>query len=99
MLNLERVYKIKGDILFKFAKASKHFLRVPPAIAIDWDIYQKYKSSIRYVQVFEEEEKIYYTARVEDFKVFGFWLDRGHGRQVALPLEYWKKTNTEEVGR
>ena len=37
--DLNRVYSLKGNVLFKTARESIHFLRKPPAIAIDLEIF------------------------------------------------------------
>jgi len=37
-----------------------------------------------------------YEAGVELFQRHGFAFDRGHGRQVALPLQFWRVTRAGE---
>jgi hypothetical protein len=85
-------YKIinEGLILFKRCSKSKHFMRVPPCIAIDEDIFNEaIEEDVKYIQIFEREEKTYYSATAEKFKKKAIFIDRGHGRQLALPLDYW----------
>ena len=95
--NLEKVYRIKDDVLFKSARASVHFLKVPPAIAIDLFIFNNARSKVKYVQVFEKEKGIFYTARVLDFVSYGFVINRGFGEQIALPMKYWEKSYIPDI--
>lgn len=97
MKDLNRVYSLKGNVLFKTARESIHFLRKPPAIAIDLEIFNSKKDLIEYVQVYEKENGFYYTARKIDFIKFGIYLDRGYGRQIALPLKYWDKSKIPDI--
>jgi hypothetical protein len=91
------VYSLKGNVLFKTARESIHFLRKPPAIAIDLEIFNSKKDLIEYVQVYEKEGGFYYTARKIDFIKFGIYLDRGYGKQIALPLKYWDKSKIPDI--
>lgn len=96
-MNLENVYKIKDNILFKSACESIHFLRKPPAIAVDLEIFNKNKNIVSYVQIYEREKGVYYTARIEDFEKYGFIFDRGYGKQIALLIEYWEKSYIPDI--
>jgi len=95
--DLNKVYSLRDNILFKTARESIHFLRKPPAIAIDLKIFNTYKEFIEYVQVYEKESGFYYTARKIDFIEFGFCIDRGHGKQIALQLKYWDKSRIPDI--
>jgi hypothetical protein len=87
-----------GDILFKRCSKSKHFLTTPPGIAIDEDIFNEaVEEGIKYLQIFEREEKMYHSTTVEQFKKKNIFVDRGHGQQLALPLNYWITSKSKEI--
>lgn len=95
--DLKKVYTIKDDVLFKSARASIHFLKIPPAIAIDLYIFNEARTKVRYVQVFEKENGIFYTATIKDFINYGFVINRGFGEQIALPMKYWEKSHIPDI--
>jgi hypothetical protein len=89
-----------GVTLFKRCSKLKHFMRTPPAIAIDEGIFNEaVEEGIKFIQIFEREEKTYYSATVEQFKKKSLSIDRGHGRQLALPLNYWITSKSKEIPR
>jgi hypothetical protein len=87
-----------GVTLFKRCIKSKHFLKVPEAIAVDEKTLNKaVEEGTKYVQIFEKEEKVYYSATVEQFRKKAISIDRGYGRQLALPLDYWITSKSKEI--
>lgn len=97
---LWKVYSLSGGVLIKNSTASKHFLRVPPAIAVDAEIFREaVEQGAEYVQVFEKESGLYYTATVEQFLKRGFKVNRGYGEQIALLLREWHRSETPEIPR
>jgi hypothetical protein len=87
-----------GDILFKRCSRSKHFMRVPPGIAIDEQIFNEaVEEGVKFIQVFEREEKAYYSVTIEQFQKKSLFIDRGHGQQLALPLNYWITSKSKEI--
>lgn len=94
------VYSLDGVTLRKEATASKHFLRIPPAIAVDREIFEEaVEQGAEYVQVYEKESGLYYTATVEQFQKRGFHVNRGYGAQVALLLKEWNRSENPEIPR
>lgn len=97
---LWEVYRFKDGILKKDAIASRHFLRVPPAIAVDAEIFREaVEQGAEFVQVFEKESELYYTTSVEQFLKRGFKVNRGYGEQIALLLREWHRSETPEIPR
>lgn len=92
---LIRVYQLKGDTLFKKIIGSKYFLRKPFAIAIYFKILQKYSPRIKYIQVYEIEDRVYYTITKEELYEKGFLIDRGHGLQIAIQIQCWRRTKDD----
>jgi hypothetical protein len=97
MQKLDKVYSVKDGVLFKSVRESIHFLRKPPAICIDLRIFQRNQARIKYIQVYEKEKGIYYTARIIDFVEKGFIINRGYGDQIALLIQYWKKSYIPDI--
>lgn len=80
-----------GDIFRKRVKASKHFLRKPPAIAFDKisiDIAKEYGATK--IRVLDIEDDVIYSATMWDLENKGFDIDRGHGKQIAMLKSEWK---------
>ena len=80
------VNRSRGQMLFK-----------PPAIAFDAaDVYAAKAHGIVRIVVFEESERKQYSTTLATLLTKAIELDRGHGRQVALPLRYWTITSDDD---
>ncbi len=90
-------YRLKrlpgGELAFtKTVKASRHFLRRPPAIALDKKALDwAEREGVSVVCVTDTETQTTYRATLALLREKGFSLDRGFGKQVALPLSRWSK--------
>ena len=82
---------VKEHELVKKVQQSKHLLRSPRGWAID-----AYALSIARtlgavgVRVEDSETGKTYRADLATIDAHGWTFDRGHGRQIALPLHYWQ---------
>lgn len=86
---------VSGDTFAKRVSASRHFLRTPKAIALDLDsLAQAEQAGARRVAVEDTESGIIYRASIDYIRQAGFEIDRGFGRQIALPLNGWIKTGS-----
>jgi len=84
------VANLQGRVLRKRVRGSKHRLRVPPAWAVDEEILrQAEQDGARTVEVEDAETGIIYTAPLQEFWAKGIEIDRGFGRQLALPMGLW----------
>lgn len=91
-VNNKVVGQVIGDKFTKKIKGSKHFLRVPPAISFDMQsLKDAYKGGATSVAVLDTETGDSYFASLLDVYALGTMIDRGYGKQIFLPLEYWKK--------
>jgi hypothetical protein len=75
---------------YKIVKISKHFLRTPPAIAIDEEVFSKtivYRCNT--IVILEREAEEIYEVPVSVFSEHCFGINRGYGTQLALPLKWW----------
>lgn len=87
-----------GVTLFKRCTRSKHFMRTPPAIAFDEEIFNEaVKEGVKFVQVYEREQKTYYSVTIEQFQKKAISINRGFGQQLALPLGYWVISKNKEI--
>lgn len=85
------VASLRGGVLSKRVRASIHMLRKPQGWAMDSAILEAAKrDGVRQVEVFDLETDTRYTAPISAFERHGLTIDRGHGRQVVLPLAYWQ---------
>lgn len=94
---VEKTYKLENGIFWKAVKKSKHFLRVPEAIGIDKILFDNYEPNINYIQVFEDEDCLWYTISKEDFLKNCWRNDRGFGEQYFVALRDWEKAKTREI--
>lgn len=100
VIDLWKIYKVKGKILYKSLSGSGHTLTTPPGFAVDYGIFLEARDKgCRFVQFYDREVEIFYTAKIEDFLSKGFRFNRGFGEQVGLSLSKWIKTNTSKISR
>ena len=79
-----------GGVFRKRVKATKHQLRYPPAWALDSrSLEDAERAGAHRVEIHDLDSGQTYTATISLIRQFGFVLDRGHGRQIALPLPLW----------
>ena len=85
------VGEVQGNVLRKCVRRSVHFLRQPPEIA--WDtcaLEQAEDLGATRTEVLDTESGYIYTAPLNAFWQDGVRLNRGHGPQIALPLDKWQ---------
>ena len=76
--------------LVKQVVGSRHMLRRPPAWAVDEGVLQEAQAAgAELVVVRDSESGAVYHAPLARFIAEAFLLDRGCGRQFALPLARW----------
>lgn len=81
---------VRDGTFHKRLVGSKHFLRRPPAIALDLQsLHDAAAAGATRVRIFDIEGDAYYNALVTTILRKGFAFDRGHGVQIALPLAQW----------
>lgn len=86
-------------VLRKRVYGSKHFLQVPPAIAIDAGLYDKYREKFDVIEVTDLETQRVYRVSASRFDRGRIVIDRGFGRQYALPLSVWVRDDNAVVGQ
>jgi hypothetical protein len=89
---IAHVEPIEGSLtLTKEVRGSRHFLRKPPAIAFDAaGIDQAEALGAVRIVVDDLETGRRYSSSMETFRRLALDIDRGHGRQLALPLPFWQ---------
>lgn len=79
---------VRGRTFCKSIQGSKHLLRRPPALAFDVSsLDAAERAGAVDVAVTDGETGRIYRASIADIRRYGFTLTRGHGYQVALPLD------------
>mgnify|MGYP001484125170 CR=1 FL=1 len=87
------VGSVRGETFRKVVLASKHFLRQPPAIAVNLDALEAAeRAGALRIEVYERESGVTFGTSIAHFKEASFSLDRGFGLQIALPLEGWTRS-------
>lgn len=88
----KRVGRVVGDTFKKRLRASRHFLRTPEAICFDTStLLDAQRAGAMWAEVTDAESGRVYRASIHQILRRGFTLDRGHGIQVALPLDRWTR--------
>ena len=87
---------IEDGILKKRVQASKHMLRIPRGWAWDKDILEEaVAEGIGKTEIFDTEEDVTFTSKIQDILEKGQEINRGHGLQVVLPISGWNKKTKE----
>lgn len=86
------VAKLVGGEVVKSVRGSKHFLRKPHAIAFDEQVIREADTlQATGFRVIDLETGEVYHAQMEEFVKGALVVDRGYGRQHALPLHKWHR--------
>ena len=80
-----------------FYVLAKHQLRHPPAYAIDKEHIDKLAQQSGWgVELVTVKGEVW-VAPLGQFLLNGINLDRGEGKQVALPLQYWTRQDGRQM--
>lgn len=88
-VNGKPVARIENRSYIKTVSGSRHFLRVPPAIAFDADTWDAYRHLFDSVQVTDRDTLAIRSLTADQFDSKRFEIDRGFGRQYAVVLDAW----------
>ncbi len=88
-------YRLEGGVLSKVAQGSVHQLRRPPAWAIQQEVWVVHEKAIAELQVTDAETGKVYRTSAENFRRYARLINRGHGYQFALALQFWNTTPEE----
>ena len=92
--------EVREDIFHKSVNGSKHFLRVPKAIANDIKVLNEAeKAGAKWVQILDKETDQTYKATIAHIRESGFPINRGWGKQIALPMNGWIQSGQAIQGR
>jgi hypothetical protein len=84
--------EVRGRTFHKRVHSSRHFLTRPPAIAFDvGSLRQAENAGASQVDVFDEDTGKHWRAALTVIWEHGREFDRGHGRQIYLPLDLWNQ--------
>ena len=87
------VGRVSGGVFRKRVRGSRHMLRNPRAWALDTQsLLDAERLGARVVAITDTETGRTFSASVALIRWRGFTFDRGHGRQIALPLGFWTVT-------
>lgn len=81
--------------LTKRVQTGVHQLQKPPAWCVDSGHLSQLKQIGGIGVLLVDEYGVQHRARLELFDRFGIQLDRGHGKQTALPLGHWRTTDPD----
>lgn len=85
--NQKIVGDVRGETFYKNLVGSKHFLRIPRAIAFDVSsLDDAERVGAHFVEIRDVESGRVYRASIAKIRAKGFRVARGHGEQVALAL-------------
>lgn len=85
--------EVRGDTFHKRIRASEHFLRQPPAICCDLAaLNDALEVGATRLHVLDTESGRNYYVAIALMLAYGFEIDRGHHKQIALTLDEWAHT-------
>ena len=82
------VGELIDGVFEKTISRNRHFLRTPPAIAIDKEIFDQL-TDCSLIRIHEIERYERWETPYETFKNKSMALDRGFGLQLALTFPHW----------
>ena len=83
---------VKDGVFIKKARSSEHMLQVPPAWACDVvSMRAAVKAGATVMRIEDTDTGAAYWASINHLRRFSFVIERGSGKQVAMPLEHWMK--------
>lgn len=81
---------VKDGVFVKTVDGRKHQLRYPPAWAFDAaSLQEAISKGAKSIHVKDTASNREFWTSMAWFRQQAFRLNRGHGEQYALPLEYW----------
>ena len=90
-VNGRTIGAVRGMLFTKHLRASKHFLRTPPAIAFDvQSLHDAESAGAQIACLIDDETGRGYVAAMAKIRARGFRVNRGHGEQIALMLDEWR---------
>lgn len=93
-VNNKRVGFVRGQTFYKTLSSSKHFLRIPPAIAFDVaSLKSAWRAGARVIEIVDRDTNQIYRAAIRKIRRDGFCLNRGYGQQLALLLVDFETTD------
>lgn len=79
---------------YKVVKGSGHRLRSPEGWSIDSGIVANLEGwNCETVVIKDKETDEIFTVAFDTFKQYGIEIERGYGKQVVLPIKFWKVEN------
>lgn len=88
--------RLAAGTFYKVVQGSKHFLRIPLAIAIDKCIYESLRrKGCTRIEVLDKESGIIYATTLDNFSQYSVKLNRGWGDQLYLVLGRWQTTRQD----
>lgn len=87
-----------GRAFQKNVDGSKHFLRVPPSIALDADVHDDHAEQFDFLEITDRETGDVWTISRVDFDTYRTMIDRKFGRQYAVLFAYWSKNSQPARG-
>lgn len=88
---------LDGSRLVRTVRGSVHQLRRPPAWSFERNILeQAHTAGARVVEVTDTETGVTYSTSLATLWQKGIRLQRGHGEQIALPLNLWHREDPKQ---
>jgi hypothetical protein len=88
---------VKDGVFVKTVVGSKHFLKEPPAIAIDVQSLNDAKAlGATDIHIYDKETRTHYFTSMLILEKDGRTLDRGYGVQLYLPFGLWNEMTEEQ---
>jgi hypothetical protein len=92
------VGEVQDNTFFKRVSGSRHFLRIPPAIAFNLEtIEQAVKFGAVNICVTDSDDDAEYWSLIKVIQAKGVKFERGHGPQIYLPMKWWSSAGKQKI--
>jgi hypothetical protein len=82
---------VQGERFTRIARSSRHQLRNPRGWSQDEVIIDTLElMGVKIIAIDDLDCGLRFTASITEYREYGINIDRGHGPQIVLPLNYWK---------
>lgn len=91
------VGSVEDGILRKRVNSKIHFLKIPPAIALDAAMLQEaVELGASEIEIYDRDSDVVFSSSVDFFRENSFPVNRGFGEQLAMPIERWRAISSQQ---
>ncbi len=90
-------WRLNGRTLYRDLDGSRHFLRVPPAIAFDAAAYDELRDDFDNIEVLDRSAGRRYRISADSFDAHRGIANRGFGIQYFVTFKHWNSGGSTQL--